>query len=51
MTHGTCWLTAKNRDQLLNPTLNNLVWATFLRTLAASVLPLVGHFEYNARPN
>jgi len=27
MTHVTCRLTAKNRDQ--NPTLSNLVWATF----------------------
>jgi len=25
----TCRLTAKNRDQLLNPTLGNRVWATF----------------------
>ena len=25
----TCWLTAKNRDQLRNPTLGNQVWATF----------------------
>jgi len=25
----TCTLTAKNRDQLLNPTLGNRVWATF----------------------
>jgi len=30
MTHVTCRLTAKNRDQLRNPTLGNLVWATFL---------------------
>ena len=29
MTHVTCRLTAKNRDQLLNPTLCNGVWATF----------------------
>ena len=29
MIHVTCWLTAKNRDQLRNPTLGNLVWATF----------------------
>jgi len=26
----TCKLTAKNRDQLRNPTLGNRVWATFL---------------------
>ena len=30
MTHVTCRLTAKNRDQLRNPTLGNGVWATFL---------------------
>jgi len=29
MTHVTCRLTAKNRDQLWNPTLCNRVWATF----------------------
>ena len=35
MTHVTCRLTAKNRDQLRNPTLGNRVWATFT-FLAAS---------------
>jgi len=29
MTHVICSLTAKNRDQLRNPTLGNRVWATF----------------------
>jgi len=29
MTHVTCRLTAKNLDQLCNPTLGNRVWATF----------------------
>jgi len=29
MTHVTCRLTAKNRDELQNPTLGNRVWATF----------------------
>ena len=29
LTHVTCRLTAKHRDQLRNPTLGNLVWATF----------------------
>ena len=29
MTHVTCRLTAKNGDQLRNPTLSNRVWATF----------------------
>ena len=30
MTHVTCRLTAKNRDQLRNFTLGNRVWASFL---------------------
>ena len=29
MAHVTCRLTAKNRDELRNPTLANRVWATF----------------------
>jgi len=29
ITHVTCRLTAKNRDQLRNPTLGNRVWVTF----------------------
>jgi len=29
MTHATCRLTAKNRNQLRNPTVGNRVWATF----------------------
>ena len=29
MTYVTCRLTAKNWDQLRNPTLGNRVWATF----------------------
>ena len=29
MTYFTCRLTAKNRDQLRNPTLGSRVWATF----------------------
>jgi len=29
LTHITCMLTAKNRDQLRNHTLGNRVWATF----------------------
>ena len=54
MTHSTCRLTAKNRDQLRNPTLGNRVWAsytfTFTRLAAAAaasfttlVLQLAGH--------
>jgi len=30
MTHVTCRLTAKNWDQLWNPTLSNRVWATLI---------------------
>jgi len=33
MTHVTCRLTVKNRDQLQKPTLGNRVWATFLHFL------------------
>jgi len=29
MTHVTCRLTARNQNQLRNPTLGNRVWATF----------------------
>ena len=29
MTHHTCRLTTKNRDQLRNPTLSSRVWASF----------------------
>ena len=29
MTHVTCRLTAKNRDQLRNPPVGSRVWATF----------------------
>ena len=32
MIHITCRLTAKNRDQLRNPTLDNRVWASFTFT-------------------
>jgi len=36
-------LTAKNRDQLLNHTLGNRVWATFLQSVVYSVFSLVLH--------
>ena len=36
MTHITCRLTAKNWDQLQNPTLGNSVWATFFNERLAS---------------
>ena len=35
MTHVTCRLTFKNRDQLRNPMLANRVWATFTLLLIA----------------
>ena len=35
-THVTCRLTAKNRDQLRNPTLGTRVWATFYMFLFLS---------------
>ena len=42
MTHVTCRLTAKNRDQLQNPMLGNRVWATFtFFTWACPDLPTV----------
>jgi len=46
MSHITCRLTAKNRDQLLNPVLGNRVWATFtfftLKTLSTASCVVVG---------
>jgi len=41
MTHITCRLTAKNRDQLRNPTLGNRVRATF-SFLLLPLLPVLG---------
>ena len=38
MTHVTCRLTTKNRDQLRNPTLGNRVWATILMSHQARPL-------------
>ena len=38
MIHVTCRLTAKNRDQLRNPTPGNRVWATF--TFIAALGPI-----------
>jgi len=38
MTHVTCRLTAKNRDQLRNPTLGSRVRATFLLPPVVKVL-------------
>jgi len=42
MTHVTCRLTAKSRDQLRNPTLRNRVWATFFIICGRSVVWCVG---------
>jgi len=42
VTHVTCRLTAKNRDQLRNPTLGNRVWATFTFTSLYRVSQKVG---------
>jgi len=40
MTHVTCRLTAKNRDQLRNPTPGSLVWATFFTwSVAVPAMP------------
>ena len=36
MTHVTCRLTDKNRDQFWNRTLGNRVWATFFSYIAVS---------------
>ena len=38
MIHVTCRLTAKNRNQLRNPTLGNRVWATFTVCCSPSAL-------------
>ena len=37
MTQVTCRLTAKNRNQLRNPTLGNRVWATFNVTFLVTI--------------
>ena len=49
MTRTTCRLTAKNRDQLRNPTLGNRVWATFTFTVIVAWLPIINsqyHHSY-----
>jgi len=51
MTHVTCRLTAKNRDQLRNPTLGNRVWATFtFFPVAADRAPAVSIDICGTRP-
>ena len=49
MTHVACRLTAKNRDQLRNPTLGNRVWATF--TFIAKVMQLLPNPNTNTNRN
>jgi len=43
MTHVTCRLTDKNRDQLRNPTLGNRVWATFTYLFTIAMPLLLSH--------
>jgi len=40
MTHVICRLTAKNRDQLRNPTLGNRSWATFTFLMSTVIVVL-----------
>ena len=42
MTHVTCRLTAKNRDQLQNPTLDSRVWTTFFTATTTMNSPKAG---------
>jgi len=42
MTHVTCKLTAKNRDQLRNPTLGNRVWAISYLYLCKLIIQFTG---------
>ena len=44
MTHVTCRLTAKNRDQLRNPTLCKRVWATFTFLKNYVLFPAAGQY-------
>ena len=51
MTHVTCRLAAKNRDQLRNPTLGNRVWATFTFFSVNPILSTLGrlcHYDFTA---
>jgi len=50
MTHITCRLTAKNRDQLRNPTLGNRVWTTFLCPIWAIRL-VAGYWKSRSKVN
>ena len=42
MSHVTCRLTAKNRDQLRDPTLGNQVWAPYPRSKRRRVYETIG---------
>ena len=48
MTHITCKLTAKNRDQLRNRTLGNRVWATFTKFFYVGEQFIVSLFNYSS---
>ena len=50
MIHVTCRLTAKNRDQLRNPTLGSRVWATFT-FLSVSVYARISITDFEYRDN
>ena len=41
LTHVTCRLTAKNRDQLRNPTLGNRLWTTFVPIFSVAIYKLI----------
>jgi len=49
MTYLTCRLTAKNRDQLRNPTLGNRVWPTFTFFISSSVKTRCVHWLLGLR--
>ena len=57
MTHITCRLTAKNRDQLQEPYVrlpnrmfSNRVWATFTFLMSRGFLKYTGRFRFPRRP-
>jgi len=50
MTHVTCRLTAKNRDQLRNPTLGSRVWTTFFTFYTMQQLLFAGSTSARSRP-
>ena len=50
MTHITCRLTAKKRDQLRNPTLCNRVWATFNFLMCIQSSEIKKHYKTAQMP-